>query len=60
MRALSLAAGLGSRLGKRTHDRPKALVEIGGRPILDYQLTALLECGIHDVGIVVGYSGESI
>ena len=60
MRALILAAGLGSRLGKRTHDRPKALVEIGGRPILDYQLTALLECGIHDVGIVVGYSGESI
>ena len=60
MKALILAAGLGSRLKHKTSDIPKALVEVLGKPIMAYQLEAL-ECnGIRDVGIVLGYKSEKI
>lgn len=60
MKALILAAGLGSRLGALTQDRPKALHPVNGRPILAYQLDALLAAGVTDVGIVLGYFGALI
>ena len=60
MKALILAAGLGSRLKQNTADCPKALVKIGGRPILAWQLEALIEEGITEIGIVLGYHGEMI
>jgi NDP-sugar pyrophosphorylase family protein len=44
-----LAAGLGTRLRPLTNDRPKALVEIGGRTLLEIALTRLREFGIQDV-----------
>ncbi len=40
MRAMVLAAGLGTRLRPLTNDRPKALVEIGGRTLLELTLNA--------------------
>jgi len=46
-----LAAGLGTRLRPLTNDRPKALVEIGGRTLLEIALTRLREFGIQDVVI---------
>ena len=49
MRAMVLAAGLGTRLRPLTNDRPKALVEIGGRTLLEIALTRLREFGIQDV-----------
>ena len=49
MRAMILAAGLGTRLRPLTHDRPKALVEINGRTLLEITLTRLRSFGIHDV-----------
>ena len=42
MKAVILAAGRGSRLGKITEKKPKSLVEVNGKPILEYQLEALL------------------
>jgi len=51
MRAMVLAAGLGTRLRPLTNDRPKALVEIGGRTLLEIALTRLREFGIQDVVI---------
>jgi len=60
MKALILAAGLGSRLKDETENLPKALVKINGKPPLLYQLEALVSCGINDVVIVVGYKGERI
>lgn len=60
MKALILAAGLGSRLKYKTSDRPKALTVVSGRPILQRQIDALLECGMRDIGIVLGYKGEMI
>jgi len=60
MKALILAAGLGSRLLDYTTDRPKALVAVGGKAIIDYQIDALLENGIRDINIVLGHMGNKI
>jgi NDP-sugar pyrophosphorylase family protein len=48
-----LAAGLGTRLRPLTDDRPKALVEVAGRTLLEITLTRLRSAGIHDVIINV-------
>lgn len=58
--AIILAAGRGSRLGPRTSDRPKCLVEVAGRPIVDYALNALKAVGVAEVVIVVGYRGQQV
>ena len=49
MRAMILAAGLGTRLRPLTDDRPKALVEINGRTLLEIALRRLRAFGIHEV-----------
>lgn len=59
-RAIILAAGSGSRLRPFTDDRPKCLLEVGGRTLIDHQLSALSRCGITDVVVVVGYRGDRI
>jgi choline kinase len=60
MKAVILAAGLGSRLLPHTESRPKCLLKIGGHSILEYQIAALRQCGITDVVIVLGYQGDKI
>src|SRR5919108_4196944 len=60
MRAIILAAGPGSRMLPHTEHRPKCLLKIGGHPILQYQISALRHCGIHDITIVVGYLADQI
>jgi choline kinase len=59
-RAIVLAAGMARRLGDAAAGRPKCLVELAGRPLLDRQLDVLRGCGIHDVTAVVGHRGEQI
>lgn len=58
MRAIIVAAGMGRRLAPYTDDRPKCLVEINGRSILERQLDAYRACGVDDVVIVRGYMKE--
>jgi len=60
MRAIIIAAGLGSRLEHHTEERPKCMVEVGGRSILSYQLDALGQHGVDDIHIVRGYLAERL
>ena len=58
MKAIILAAGRGSRMKNMAEDRPKCLVEVRGRQLLEWQLTALREAGISEIAIVTGYRRE--
>lgn len=60
MKAMILAAGLGTRLRPLTNDRPKALVEIGGRTLLEIALQKLREFGIREVIINVHHFAERV
>jgi NDP-sugar pyrophosphorylase family protein len=57
VQCIILAGGLGTRLGDRTADRPKAMIEIGGEPSIRRQLRLLQQAGIDDVVICIGYRG---
>ncbi|MEU7433800.1 phosphocholine cytidylyltransferase family protein [Streptomyces sioyaensis] len=59
MKAIILAAGRGSRLGRLTDDRPKCLVEIAGRTLLERQVAALRAGGAERVGVVAGWHAEA-
>lgn len=58
MKALILAAGLGSRLAPLTDNCPKSLVEVNGKPILMKQIENLHENGITDITIISGYKAK--
>jgi NDP-sugar pyrophosphorylase family protein len=60
MKAMVLAAGLGTRLRPLTNDRPKALVEVGGRTLLEITLTRLRDFGINDVIINVHHYADMV
>lgn len=60
MKALILAAGRGSRMQELTQEKPKCLVELHKKPLLLYQIEALKNAGIDDIGIVVGYARECL
>ena len=60
MKAMVLAAGLGTRLRPLTNDRPKALVEVGGRTLLEITLARLHAFGIHDVIVNVHHFADKV
>ena len=60
MQAVILAAGKGTRLKAKTDTLPKAMIEIEGKPLLEYSLDALIEYGLSDVIMVVGFRHETI
>ena len=60
MRAMILAAGLGTRLRPLTDTRPKALVEVAGRTLLEITLSRLSSFGIRDVIINVHHFPDMI
>jgi NDP-sugar pyrophosphorylase family protein len=55
-----LAGGRGTRLGERTRDVPKPLLEVAGEPFLIHQLRLLAAHGAREAVICVGYRGEAI
>jgi len=60
MRALLLAAGLGTRLRPVTDSLPKCLVDINGRPLLDYWIELLSSAGIVDILVNLHYMPEAV
>ena len=60
MKAMVLAAGLGTRLRPLTNDRPKALVEVANRTLLEITLRRLAEFGIRDVIVNVHHFADMI
>jgi mannose-1-phosphate guanylyltransferase len=60
MKAMILAAGLGTRLRPLTDNRPKALVEVGGRTLLEIALSRLSSFGIREVIVNVHHFADMI
>lgn len=60
MKAIVLAAGRGSRLAPMTNDKPKCLVTINGKTLLERCITSLRQGGALRIGIVGGYRAECV
>ena len=62
MKAVILAAGKGTRLRPLTDDKPKVLVEVDDKPLIEYAFDSLLDVGIDltEFVVVVGYKKEQI
>lgn len=59
-RVIHLAAGQGTRLRPITDDRPKPLVELGGKSLLERNMVTLEQCGVTDQLAVTGYRADQI
>ncbi|HDP69074.1 MAG TPA: nucleotidyl transferase [Candidatus Marinimicrobia bacterium] len=60
MRAIIPAAGIGKRLRPMTLTRPKVLLPVAGKPILGHILDKLVQSGIDEIVIIVGYLGDMV
>lgn len=60
MKAIILSAGQGSRLLPLTADRPKCLLPIAGRPLIEWQVRNLAACGVDEIVVVVGFRAEAV
>ena len=60
LKAIILAGGRGSRLGKLTDSLPKVLMEINGTTIIERQIKILNKIGITDITLVTGYGADLI
>ncbi|MGE0809609.1 MAG: N-acetylmuramate alpha-1-phosphate uridylyltransferase MurU [Immundisolibacter sp.] len=60
MKAMILAAGLGTRMGALTRDLPKPLLAVDGEPLIAHRVRALVAAGFTDLVVNVAYLGEQI
>jgi bifunctional UDP-N-acetylglucosamine pyrophosphorylase / glucosamine-1-phosphate N-acetyltransferase len=60
MKAVILAAGEGNRMRPLTYTRPKVMLPLANKPILEHLLIELKKSGVKEFTIVVGYHGETI
>jgi choline kinase len=60
VKGIILAAGRGSRLGELTDDRPKCMVGLAGRSLLEWQRAALTAAGVSPLAVVAGYHAEQL
>ncbi|MFX0024914.1 MAG: bifunctional sugar-1-phosphate nucleotidylyltransferase/acetyltransferase [Candidatus Hermodarchaeota archaeon] len=60
MKAVILAAGTGTRLRPITATRPKPLIPVAGKPLLEHTILGLIDAGIDELLILVGYKKEMI
>jgi choline kinase len=59
-KAVVLSAGKGSRLLPLTAERPKCLIDLNGRSLLEWQLDALRGAGVADIVVVTGFAEEAV
>lgn len=60
MKAIIPVAGVGSRLRPHTYSQPKVLLNVAGKPIIGHIMDKLIESGIDEAVIIVGYLGDMI
>ncbi|WP_111655793.1 N-acetylmuramate alpha-1-phosphate uridylyltransferase MurU [Isoalcanivorax indicus] len=60
MKAMILAAGLGTRMRPLTEHTPKPLLQVGGKTLIEYHIAALARAGIRDLVINTAWLGEQI
>ncbi len=60
MRAMILAAGRGKRLQPLTDNCPKPLIQVGGKPLIEYHIENLKKAGINQIVINVSYLADQI
>ncbi len=60
MRTIIMAGGKGTRIACVKGDVPKPMIEICGKPILEWQMENLKACGLTDITLVIGYMGNVI
>jgi dTDP-glucose pyrophosphorylase len=60
VKAILLAAGRGTRLGELTEQAPKALIEVGRKPVIVHILDGLIGAGIRELAVVTGYLGGQL
>ena len=60
IKVIILAAGRGSRLTPLTDDKPKCLVKLFGKSLLEWQIEKFKKFGINDISVVTGYKKELI
>ncbi len=60
MKSIILCAGKGTRLRPLTHTSAKHLIPIANKPVLFYAIEAIRDCGIKDIGVIIGETGEDI
>jgi N-acetyl-alpha-D-muramate 1-phosphate uridylyltransferase len=58
--AMVMAAGLGTRMRPLTNDRPKPLVEVAGKPLIDHALDRLTEAGVARAVVNVHHFGDAV
>lgn len=59
-KAIIIAAGMGKRLRPLTDDKPKCLLDIAGKTIMERQLEILKSCGINETAVIRGYQADKI
>ena len=60
MQAVVLAGGLATRMRPRTEQVPKSMLEVAGRPFIDWQLELLAHSGIREVVLCIAHLGDAI
>ena len=60
MKAMILAAGFGKRLGELTKSKPKPLLEVKGKPLINYHIEKLISSGFRTIAINTHYLGAQI
>ena len=60
MKAVILSAGEGTRMRPLTLTKPKTMLPVAGKPIIQYNIEALRDCGVKDILLIVGYKEEIV